>query len=314
MNQFEVIMTRDGDLTVTGGWIIGQRTGGRYLVADLSTQASPTERVSFVGGSGRNVKITNAPGTNVPAGCFRAFTAADLVGQLFPGATMTFHVDGSVDLADDTDVIASAPAGTISTTTVPVGSFSMPSTTYGADTYNGSVGFTLDAQPEANVIPDFRPADLYVMAGTAPVQSFTPADRDHYTGDMDAAWSITVHADGSAVIGDGTDGVAVRAADATATHEASGLYQSTTYGADTYNGGAAYEMVVEIRPTLPLDGYVFVEITETSAGSGEVASHRGPLWGTAIPASAGATNYVPLAYVDTDRNVFPLHQGPIFWG
>ncbi|MFD0893991.1 hypothetical protein KBB96_03385 [Luteolibacter ambystomatis] len=314
MNQFEVIMTRDGDLTVTGGWIIEQRTGGRYLVADLSVQISPTERSSFIGGSGRNVKVTNAPGTNVPAGHFRAVAAGTFAGHLFPDSSLIFNGDGSVDLRDDTDVIASAPVGTTSTTTVPVGSFSMPSTSYGADTYNGSVGFTLDAQPEANVIPDFRPADLYVMAGTAPAQSFFPTDRDHYTGITDATWEIEVLADGSAEIRDGMDVVASRAADAAMKHEASGLYPSTSYGADTYNDGAAYEVVVEIRPTLPLDGYVFVEITETSAGSGEVASHRGPLWGTAIPASAGATNYVPLAYVDTDRNVFPLHQGPIFWG
>jgi len=234
--QFQCSIDATGNICVRGGWVLCPRHGTTFEVADLAiplsgviyTGVGPTGffrefpgsrgfraslRSVFLGGSGANLKIASAP-TGLPKGYFTPGSSNTWNGVSSNSITISLAGDGSATIADSTDVIASAAAGSF--TLVPEGNFA--STSYG-QSLNGGSPFTLTTIWEGGL---------------------------------------------------------------------------TTTG-------------------FPLAGDIWIEVTETSAGSGEVASVAGPKFGSAMPSPSGAMTPVLIAESDGSGNLIQYQEGPVVW-
>ncbi|MGC4013449.1 MAG: hypothetical protein QM755_02865 [Luteolibacter sp.] len=326
MKQWQCAVEADQNIRCAGGWVIGLRSGQAFFVADqsISGLSAPSPNGSgarqfvadqpecFVGGSGRNVRISGAPNTLVPSGYFKAYDPASFAGTLFAGASVAFNPDDSVDLHDGTDVLASAPPGTLATTSVPTGTFVLSSTAYGESTYTSGTPFTVGATPEADPGAYVFPGvELLPNGATVPTQTFSASDADHYAGDVDATWSIIIHADGSADVSDGTDVVATRTEGTP--HEPSGTYSATAYGLANYLATDAEDffLTVQMPPGMPMDSWVYVVLTESSPGV--IGSVEGPFRGDTLPSSSSSVFYVPIGFTESPGVVHQLQDGPILW-
>jgi len=326
MNQWQCIVDPESNILCAGGWVIGLKTGQSFLVADeaLSGVSAPPSSGGgfrsfqsrpprcFVGGSGRNLRISGTPGTLVPSGYFRAVDAANFNGTLFADARVIYHPDDSVDLHDGTDVLASAGAGTLSTTSVPVGSFPLYSTTYGESTYNGGTPFSVNALPEALPASFVFPSIEVIPNGcTVPEQTFSAADADHYTGDTDATWTLVVNGDGTADLSDTVDIVASRATGDP--HQPEGVYQPTAYGMMSYLAPEAENFFLQalLVAASPLPSWIWLEITESAPGM--IGTVTGPYRTDTLPSSADPVFRVPLAFTDGGGVFHQIQEGPVYW-
>lgn len=323
MSQFLVTLNADGNLVMAAGYVIPLRSGqAPILVADEATgtlaQSEPDmngqrvfgpSQTVFTGGSGRNVRVADAPNTGVPSGFFKAFTPGEFSGTRFPDARVIYQGDASVELHDGTDVLASAPAGTIATG-VPSGPIAMASTAYGETAYTSGTPFVVnlnaEGDPSGFVFPGLR---LSVSSGTAVVEDYVATDADHYVSSNDPAWSLVVNADGSAAIADGTDIVATRSVGPV--HDGVGGYEATSYGMTTWNGGDPFVMIAMRQLAASQAGFVWIEVTETVPGTVDAVSR--PFFGATLPSPTGTVYPVPIARADGSGGVEQYQQGPIFW-
>lgn len=111
-------------------------------------------------------------------------------------------------------------------------SSTMTASAYGEDTYNGGSGFTFTAAFEGDITG--RPFVVSVDAGTAQEGIFSWAAWQEWVSVDTPAWGITIDALGEASLSDGTDVVAIRAADASKLYDPSGPYVVTEYGRTEY--------------------------------------------------------------------------------
>lgn len=322
MGQFAATLDRWGDFHIAGGWVIPTRSGqSPTYVASQSTEArggpsanangdrtfSGFENRVFVGGSGRNIQVTNQPNTLTPCGYFKPGALRQWDGTLYPSSRVEMNPDGSATISDGTDVLAEAPAGTFLTTSVPEAPFPLDSTTYGADTYNGGVPFTLMAARESGSLT-WPKITSQPIAGTALADNWTASDADNWTADTDPSWTIAIDGTGLAQISDGTDVVAERQGNV---HDPVGHYVATAYGEATYNGGEGFTIYMGQELTLPIACWVWVVIT--SAAPPAVDAVSGPFKGAAVPAPAGDDYPIPIAWSDGAGGIFQVQEGPIYW-
>jgi hypothetical protein len=128
--------------------------------------------------------------------------------------------------------------------------------------------------------------------------------------------TLTLAGDGTASIADATNVIATAGA-TTFTIVPEGTFNSTTYG-NTLNGGTPFTLITTWEGGLngggyPLPGDVWVEVTETSAGSGEVASVSGMKFGDSMPSASGAMTPVLIAESDGSGGLVQYQEGPIIW-
>ena len=319
--QFRCWVDDTGDIWVAPGTVIcpadrsvHQLAPGTLPAASLT--ASPRRPASrpfatpqgdtLVGGSGNNT--TTAPtiaNTLVAAGLFRPTASATWTAHLLGNWTITLNLDGSADISDGTDIVASVAAA--SCTLAPYGTFA--ATTYGKDTYNSGNPFDIEVTYEGGgTIPA---AAVTATSGTMQTGTYSADSFQAFTSDDDGDWSLAIADDGSAEIADATDIVATRLAGYAGPTDPRGIYIPTDYGRNTYNAGDDFSVVVYRAGGDPILGTVYITITETAPGI--VGSVSGPFFAVSLPADSPPDYHVPIAEVTADGPVQIL-DGPVWWG
>ncbi len=148
---------------------------------------------------------------------------------------------------------------------------------------------------------DFAPAT--VQSG-----NYTRTDWCEWTSDDDPDFAITVNVDGTADISDATDIIATRTNEVFL--QSQGVYNSTTYGADTYNDGAPFVVTIGYVPAMPLTLWVWLEIA-LNAGAFDGAT--GPFVGTSLPANSATKKVYPIYYSNGLGEAKQFTFGPIIW-
>lgn len=148
---------------------------------------------------------------------------------------------------------------------------------------------------------DFAPAT--VQSG-----NYTRTDWCEWTSDDDPDFTITVNVDGTADISDATDIIATRSNEVFLLSQ--GVYNSTTYGADTYNDGAPFVVTIGYVPAMPLTLWVWLEIA-LNAGAFDGAT--GPFVGTSLPANSATKKVYPIYYSNGLGEAKQFTFGPIIW-
>lgn len=314
-DQFQTWLDVEGNLYMQGGTLVDISVSPSAVFTlsevgalSIATTPAPFRIVpqiggqAFVGGCGRNVITTGTvTGTNAPIGYFRQLSELEWADQY--GSVITFDPsDGSAVIEDDTDTIATMPAG--AATIAPYGTFT--ATTYGEDTYNGGSGFTLASSYEGRT--EWPSLTIEVDGGTAQTGVYSSTGWGAWWSDDDNDWTVTVATDGSAEISDSTDVVAERSTGADGIGE--GVYIATAYGKTTYNSGDTFSMVATTIPvSAPISGYLYVTVNLTAS---VVSSLSGPAFASAMPANSSTAKHVPIAYSD-GSTVYQIQRGPIFW-
>lgn len=150
-----------------------------------------------------------------------------------------------------------------------------------------------------------------------PVGLFPPgATAGTWEGIFSTGVTLTLAGDGTASIADATNVIATAGA-TTFTVVPEGNFTSTSYG-NSLNGGTPFTLTTAWEGGLngggyPLPGDVWVEVTETSSGSGEVASVSGLKFGAAMPSASGAMTPVLIAESDGSGTLIQYQEGPILW-
>jgi hypothetical protein len=223
---------------------------------------------AFQGGNGTNLEIAGSPlGTMVPWGRFRATGEDAWTCEGNAALTVTWDPgDGSAELSDDTDVVATLGAGS----PVPrTGTFT--ATAYGEATYNGSAPWTVDLTYEGSLDPfPPRPAVLTWSDGSAAQgglwirtgwQSWVSAD--------DPSWTISIDGTGLGTVNDGSDDIATRAADMTRLYDPGGTWLPTPAGIAGYGDPGDVTTGTPSAGTLPTQAYSLVDVAgaiETRVG------------------------------------------------
>lgn len=171
-------------------------------------------------------------------------------------------------------------------------------------TYDNGIGDTYTVTVVKNVsisTVDFAPAT--VQSG-----NYTRTDWCEWTSDDDPDFTITVNVDGTADISDATDIIATRSN--VVFLQSQGVYNSTTYGADTYNDGAPFVVTIGYVPAMPLTLWVWLEIA-LNAGAFDGAT--GPFVGTSLPANTATKKIYPIYYSNGLGEAKQFTFGPIIW-
>lgn len=317
MQQFALSFDVNGDMVMADGWLIAARAGVRIPVTGRKVVAAVTVKdpdsigpawknrpaLNFVGGSGRNIFILNPPGTASPVGHFRPTVAGTWESLMMAGVSLVYN-DGTGDavISDDTNDIAIGSGFT----TAPVGTFTL--TTYGEDEYNGGDPGVLETDWEGGgPIPGAR---IEVSGGTLTVQTFSATAVDAYVGDDDADFEFAIAGDGSATMFDPTNVIAERAAGGSL-YDPAGVYQATPYGEATFNGGEPFTVQVTRQVASPLEGYVYLKVTESAPGVPSTV--EGPFFAPTKPDDADPIFYVPVGWSNGQGRIEPFVEGPIQW-
>lgn len=321
-NGLQCFFDAYGDVWTTDGVLIQPSTGVTILIGKGKNHVVPrsgTESFltafpvasgsTFAGGSGRNLVVTGLTevesGPAMPIGFFRPQEPGffrNLTGfeiEVVDATTAT--------ISDGTDVVA-----IYSDAAAPVGEF--VGTTYGEDTYNGGDPFTLTVEEEVTgggALPTFF---LNVTGGTVPTGDLTVIDAATY--ELDADWSLTIDAAGTAQLRYLGDVVAVRA-------DGSGFDPLGTYEAveaawdwnmvpdeDEVDQPTPWSAIVEMRGRTPRAGFSYVIVHEDSAGT--VTGVSGPFFG-ALPTLAVGEQLAILAQSDGLGGLEQYHTGALVW-
>lgn len=315
---FSVWTDAEGNLHMTRGPVIARHattavfwvgSGGIAVAAAEfgEWQTAAGSGASYEGGNGTNVAITAAPlGTMAPYGKLRVSGPDEWTAAGNPNLTLSFDAgDGSAELSDGTDVVASLPAGA---TIAPYGT--APATAYGKATYNGGVDFDVLLDYEGAADP-FPPRAAYVGTGGSTIREGTYIRTGWQTWENAGAptWTITLAGDGSGEMDDGTDVVATRAAIAGMAYDPTGgQWESTVYGAANYGGD--FIASVGLSRAVPVDGVLYVHLTLD--GNAEVTSVTGPFFGASLPVNTSGDHYSPVAVISGGL-VEQVQFGPIYW-
>lgn len=303
MNQFDVIIDGNGNFIVTPGTVVNLTAATTTTVRLSATLLSgigngPALRTVdqgapfFVGGSGESMRaVGTLSGTAAPVGYFLR-TADQVWIDNFGNNLKGFGTSANIE--DDTNIIATFAS---SYTLAPVGTFN--STTYGATNYNGGTAFTLTTSWEGGATAST--ALVEVFSGTAQAGTYTEATFSTWTN---STWTIN---SSTGQISDGTD---VVASATSIGRDPTNIYDSTTYGANTYNLGLPFTMSVRFLGRMPKVGYVYVEIV---LASGAFSTARGPFFATALPANSATLEVVPIAYSDGSGIITQFVNGAILF-
>jgi hypothetical protein len=115
--------------------------------------------------------------------------------------------------------------------------------------------------------------------------------------------------DGVFSVSDATDIIAVSTAGSLL--DPSGSYQSTEYGAQTYNGNAPFSLAVTMNRNTPMqDMVVYMTINFTGAS---IDSVEGPFMEFIMPIADNNQKHIPLAMIHEDLTIDQLSEGSIIW-
>ena len=233
-------------------------------------------------------------------------SASVIVSPLYQTSPTTWE-DGAYILTIAEDLSSGSLAdggGDIALMSLPL---FFESTVYGETTYNSGSPFEI----YADFVAGTSSTDLTTITisqGTAQSGDYTATAWNEWTSVTDSSWTITINNDTTADIEDGTNIVATRVAGSA--RIPSGVYQSTTYGANTYNDGASFIAAIGFETRLPLAGFAYVEIELLS---GAFVEARGPYFAASLPANSSTLEVIPICHSNGSGIVTPIHDGPIIF-
>lgn len=305
MNQFDVTIDNQGNFLVAPGTIVDLTAGtsatvrlGQTLLSNIGNGPSlrlvNTGGTFFVGGSGESMQSTGTlSGTAAPIGYFQR-TGAETWVDNFGNTIVGDDSANTAELKIGSNVIATyATAYTIA----PVGTFT--STTFGEDEYNGGTPFTLTTSYEGSA--NASTALVTIFTGTAQDGTYTEAGFSTWTN---SGWTI------DSTTGEISDGTDVVASATPYGRDPTNNYESTAYGATTYNDGAAFIMQVSLLGRMPKAGFVYVEIV---LSAGVFVTAQGPYFATSLPANSATLEVVPIAYSDGGGIITQFVNGAILY-
>jgi len=322
MNQFATYLDADGNLWMNAGTVqcfhgtttdvfhVGR--GGRVMMGARGGMNAfrPVAKggTSLQGGSGRNANVSGGPaGTLVPQGFFQAVGPNQWSGPR--GAMLAFDPgDGSAQLHDGTDVLATLAAG--GATVAPYGTFA--STPYG-DGLNGSVPFTVAVSYEGSPVAwPARDVHFTPHAGTAPPGKYLRSGWQSWQHETDMTWTMTLDENGAGTLADGTGVVATRRADPERIYDASGTWIATPYGKIVFHGDEEWSADVTESLAFPIAGHLYLELVldETTR---EVLSVNGPFFQAVLPSNGPASAIARIAESDGLGGVDQIQEGPVYW-
>ena len=305
MNQFDVAIDNQGNFLVAAGTVVDLSAAtsttiqlGQTLLSNIGNgprlRLVNTGGLFFVGGNGENMATTGTlSGTAAPIGYFQR-TGTETWVDNFGNTIIGNDAANTAELKIGSDVIATFATAY---TTAPVGTFS--STTFGKDTYNGGTAFTLTTTFEGGATASTALVEIFT--GTTNDGTYTEASFDTWTN---SGWTI------NSTTGEIDDGTNVVASATPSGRDPTNTYDSTTYGADTYNDGASFVMVVSLLGRVPEVGFVYVEIV---LSAGVFSTARGPYFATALPANSATLEVVPIAYSDGAGIITQFVNGAILY-
>lgn len=279
-SQFNLSRKPNGDVFIQGGIVIDMTrpTTAAYILAYNVEGIVTDESDSFTpapvpaGGSGRNILMRFSGNSNLPFGVFYPISDYKWINDFIPGGFyIEFnHSTGNLEFRDDTDVIATAPLGSISINNrVPAGatvSHSGPGTqtiTIDLGTATGVVNFTytsVTGTTQFDVVWDGVSRFSGSGSGTA---SFNKTTASPTT----ATVQVTAIGDGATstfVLGVPGGGSPPYTPPALGAGRVGFVASSTAYG-NSLNGGFAFNLFPLFENSLNLK--TCTAIAETSIGS-----------------------------------------------
>jgi len=321
--QYECMLDRYGNMIVAGGWVYKQSTQHlRETGADpgislsglsmdsgtFNLRGTGPSSAAFVGGSGRlmiatpSVALSNPDAETEILGFYGWEWDTELRPINNRGVRLTIASATSAEIVDPSgpNVIAEWVSGA----DAPLGTYA--ATTYGKDTYNGGDAFNLTltheiASPRLPAAADLDPGETTVYGG-----QYSPTSNTRWLAD-DPDWEILIDTYGGAELSDGTDVVAIRDHSDT-WDDPSGFYDSTSYGATTYNGGDAFQIRVNQRNAFPRSGYAIVRCNMDGA---DLVSVSKPYLSATIPTDTATAIHIPVFYSNGSTIAQQLHTGMI---
>lgn len=305
MNQFDVSIDNQGNLLVAAGTVVDLSASttatvrlGETLLSNIGNgprlRMVNTGGLFFVGGSGESMGTTGTlSGTAAPIGYFER-TGTETWVDNFGNEIIGDDAANTAEIVIGSDVIATFSS---SYTIAPVGTFS--STTFGEDTYNGGTPFTLTTTFEGGATASTVLVEI--TTGTAQDGIYTEATFDTWTN---TGWTI------NSTTGEIDDGIDVVATAASNGRDPTNTYDSTAYGATTYNDGASFVMLVSLLGRMPKEGFVYVEIV---LSGGVFSTARGPFFATTLPANSATLEVVPIAHSDGGGIITQFVNGAILY-
>ena len=312
---FQCHVLPTGDILVADGTVLDPRNGVLVQVGSgdieriqpgsvLGTMPMPqSSGMTLVGGSGRNLRVYEPSGWNglsgspSPAGLYQPTRPGVWVRGAF---RIRLTSATSAVLEDDSDAIAVFSNGAL-----PAGNWD--STEYGESTYNGGVPFSVGVNFESWSVGAVPSIKMQPTISGLPAGTLEPISEVSWTLADPAGWSVTVAADGTAEISDGTDVVATRAVDSAWMPD--GRYEATAYGKSLVSG-ADFGVWVATVPRAPMAGWVYLVVSDPG---GVLTAVDGPFFAAVLPANSTGTTHVPLARVDASGACEQYHTGLLLW-
>lgn len=211
---FQVYSELDGNLQAMDGVVIEVRAGAIFATSadgefshdapgpDYAeqTRASGASGAVLTGGSGRNLVASGGPVS------LNGFFRPEITDEFRNGAFLLVKTGPSAaTISDGTDVVAALTTGG----TAPVGSY--VATTYGEDTYNAGLAFTLILAAEEGGPGTIPNATVAISAGSAQFGEFTAVDASNFVSVVDPDWTIALQSGGEGWLKYLTETVAIRA-------------------------------------------------------------------------------------------------------
>lgn len=212
------------------------------------------------------------------------------------------------------------PVASTESPTIP---FSATTTTLGATLFGGAA--TLNAWYEGNktkgnvntttleAIPIRRTTIYFTsdseIGGSLDIGGEWTERRFQYWASDSSVFDFTILPDGTAQFSDGTDIVATRSS--VSLLDASGAYDSTEYGADTYNSNQTFKVAATMHNNAPMrDMIVYMTINTNVSG---VVDITGPFSDFQMPTNEANKKHIPLAMIHEDLSIDQLSEGSIIW-
>lgn len=324
MEQFGALIDRYGNLWIASGWVYKASTqqlresgadpsislggAGSGMTFQAGMQPTGPATAAFIGGSGRLLIATPSSTLGNPDSetAILGFYTPDWVDTYRSTSntdcTLMFSSASSADIHDGTNTVAEWTGGA----DAPAGVYT--ATTYGENTYNDGNPFTITLTEELTGGRLPAAADVEFSAGTAHAGGYFPSSAQTFVAD-DTDWTISINTSGTAELKYLTNVVATR------THtdtwdDPSGTYESTTYGATTFNSGVAFTARVTQRNAYPRSGYAIVRLNMDGTSLESVSK---PFFSASIPTDTSTAIHIPLFKSDGSTVAQQLHTGMILW-
>lgn len=136
--------------------------------------------------------------------------------------------------------------------------------------------------------------------------------RFQYWASDSSVFDFTILSDGVANFSDGVDIVAIRSSGPLL--DASGAYDSTEYGANTYNSNKIFKVAATMHKNTPMRDMVVYMTVNLNESPPIISSITGPFTAFEMPANETQfEKHIPLAMIRDDLTIDQLSEGSIIW-